>query len=153
MLSRRLNALVMPTSQSRPIAHAMTSLPTSSTFSPLASTTTAAVIWAASFAIGLRCQTSSTSPATKTIVTPARMPPSSPVHSMIPDASATAIPAAKPAKIPTPPKVGVGRSLHLSPVGTATSRAPTGERRRSQRTAAATENAAIATIAFTIGEG
>ena len=41
----------------------------------------------------------------------------------------------------------------LSPVGTATSRAPTGERRRSQRTAAATENAAIATIAFTIGEG
>ena len=44
-------------------------------------------------------------------------------------------------------------SCQRSSDGTATSRAPTGERRRSQRTAAATANAAIATIAITTGKG
>ena len=57
------------------------------------------------------------------------------------------------AKMPTPPNVGVGCSCQRSSDGTATSRAPTGERRRSQRTAAATANAAIDTIAITIGKG
>ncbi len=41
----------------------------------------------------------------------------------------------------------------LAPMGTATRRAPTDERRRSQRTAKQTESAAIATIAFTTGKG
>ena len=41
MLSRRLNAFVIPTSQRRPIAQARTSLPTISTLRPLARTTTA----------------------------------------------------------------------------------------------------------------
>ena len=153
MLSSRLKAFVMPTSQRRPIPHARMSFPTISTFSPLASTTTAAVICAASFAIGLRRRRSSMSPAPKTIVTPARIPPSSPLHSMIPAASATATPATKPAKIPTPPNVGVGCSCQRSSDGTATNRAPIGERRRSQRTATESENAAIATIAFTTGTG
>ena len=153
MLSSRLNAFVIPTSHSSPIAHARMSLPTISTFRPLASTTTAAVICAASFARGLRCRRSSTRPATKTIVTPARIPPSSPDHSTAPLASASAIPATNPAKMPTPPKVGVGCSCQRSSDGTATRRAPRGERRRSQRTAAATENAAIETIAITTGKG
>ena len=91
MLSSRLNAFVMPTSHSSPIAHARMSFPTISTFRPLASTTTAAVICAASFARGLRRRRSSTRPATKTIVTPARIPPSSPDHSTAPLASASAI--------------------------------------------------------------
>ena len=84
---------------------------------------------------------------------PTRIPPSSPDHSITPVANATAIPDVSPAKIPTPPKVGVGCSCHRSSDGTATSRAPTGERRRSQRTAAETESAAIATIAFTTAKG
>ena len=52
MLSSRLNAFVIPTSQRSPIAHARTSLPTISTLRPLASTMTAAPICAASFAMG-----------------------------------------------------------------------------------------------------
>ena len=153
MLSSRLKAFVIPTSQMRPIPHARTSLPTISTSSPLASTTTAAVTCAASFAIGLRCRRSSTRPATKTIVTPARIPPSSLDHSMTPVASATKTPAANPAKMPTPPNVGVASACQRSSEGMATSRPPTGERRRSQRTAAETESAAIATIAFTTAKG
>ena len=108
MLSSRLNAFVIPTSHRRPIAHARMSLPTISTFSPLARTTTAATICAPSFAIGLRCRRSSTSPATKTMVTPARIPPSSLDHSTAPVARASRMPAENPAKIPTPPNVGVG---------------------------------------------
>jgi hypothetical protein len=42
MLSRRLKAFVIPTSQSSPIATARTSLPTISTDSPLASAIVAA---------------------------------------------------------------------------------------------------------------
>ena len=53
MLSSRLNAFVIPTSQTRPITIASTSLPTISTESPLASTIPAAANWAASFIHGL----------------------------------------------------------------------------------------------------
>ena len=154
MLSSRLNAFVIPTSQSSPIAHASTSLPTISTSSPLARTTTAAVICAASFAIGLRCRRSSTSPATKTIVTPARIPPSSPLHSTAPVASATSDSRRRSRRRCRPRRraASAGRASASSD-GTATSRAPTGERSRSQRTAAATANAAIDTIAITTGKG
>ncbi len=52
MLSSRLKAFVIPTSQTSPSAVASTSLPTISTVRPDASTTAAAANWAASFAIG-----------------------------------------------------------------------------------------------------
>jgi hypothetical protein len=55
--------------------------------------------------------------------------------------------------MPTPPNVGVGCSCQRSSDGTATRRAPTDERRRSQRTAKETEIAAIDTIAITTGKG
>ena len=52
MLSSRLNAFVIPTSQTSPSTVASTSLPKISTVSPEASTTPAAANWAASLAIG-----------------------------------------------------------------------------------------------------
>ena len=52
MLSSRLKAFVIPTSQTSPTAVASTSLPTISTVRPEASTTPAAANCAASFAIG-----------------------------------------------------------------------------------------------------
>ena len=58
-----------------------------------------------------------------------------------PAAIAAAIPAARPRKMPTPPKVGVTCSLQRSPVGWATSRRASGERRSDQITNAATGRA------------
>ena len=60
---------------------------------------------------------------------------------------------AKPAKMPTPPNVGVGRSCQRSPVGTATSRCA--ERRAQERPEdeAATGRAAIVTAALTPRKG
>ena len=52
MLSSRLNAFVIPTSQRSPIARASASLPTISTERPAAKTTPAAANCAASFASG-----------------------------------------------------------------------------------------------------
>ena len=52
MLSSRLNAFVIPTSQTSPSTVASTSLPKISTVSPEARTTPAAANWAISFAIG-----------------------------------------------------------------------------------------------------
>ena len=128
MLSSRLNAFVIPTSQTSPIAQASTSLPTISTSSPLASAKTAAPICAASFAIGLRWRRSSTSPATNSSAMPPKIPPSSALHSMAPVASASSTATTKPAKIPTPPNIGVARSCHLWLLGSATRRVPRVER-------------------------
>ena len=58
-----------------------------------------------------------------------------------------------PAKIPTPPNVGVACACQRSPLGCATRRSPSGVRRRAQRTAKVTGNAAIATIASTACKG
>ena len=66
MLSSRLNAFVIPTSQKRAIATPSTSFSTSSTRRPAAIAMAAAPNCAASFASGLRWRMSSTSPATKT---------------------------------------------------------------------------------------
>ena len=100
------------------IATRETSLPITSTLRPLATTIAAALNCAASFAIGAGGSRSSTSPAAKRSVTAAEDAPelAGPVDDPA-IASATAIPAAKPAKIPTPPNVGVGRSCQRSPVG------------------------------------
>ena len=118
MLSRRLKAFVIPTSQSRPIAHARTSLPTISTLRPLASTTTPAVICAASFASGLRPRRSSTSPAAKTIVMPARIPAelAAPLDRADRRARGGSRRRSR-AKIPTPPNVGVACSCQRSSDG------------------------------------
>src|SRR4051794_33115611 len=62
-------------------------------------------------------------------------------------------PALKPAKIPTPPKLGVGASCQRSDEGTATNRPRTGDRRSAQITAAATGRASIATVVLTEAEG
>ena len=55
--------------------------------------------------------------------------------------------------MPTPPKLGVTRSCQRSPVGSATSRSPSDERRSVQMTRAATGKAAIVTAALTSGKG
>ena len=77
MLSSRLNAFVIPTSQTSASTSATTSLPTISTESPLASTITAAANWAASFGSGLSEKMSSASPARKRSAQPPRIPSSS----------------------------------------------------------------------------
>ena len=64
MLSRRLNAFVIPTSQKIASGHATTWVWISSTPVPVASTITAAAICSASFSFGESARTSSTSPAT-----------------------------------------------------------------------------------------
>src|SRR3954454_18870052 len=62
-------------------------------------------------------------------------------------------PALKPAKIPIPPKLGVGASCHRSDEGTATRRLRAGDRRSAQIRAAATGAATIATVVLTATEG
>ena len=52
--------------------------------------------------------------------------------------------------MPTPPKVGVGRTCQRSPVGTATRRSPSHDRSSVQRTIAATGSAAIVTAAVMV---
>ena len=77
MLSSRLNALVIPTSQKSAIATPRRSFPTSSTRRPAAIASPAAANCAASFVSGLRWRRSSTSPARKTTAVPPRIPASS----------------------------------------------------------------------------
>ena len=97
MLSSRLKAFVIPTSQkSGDHDRRARRSSTSSTRRPAAIAIPAAANWAASFAIGLRCRTSSTSPATKRTPQPARIPASSHDGSTAPTASARATPAASP---------------------------------------------------------
>src|SRR5205814_1299018 len=57
--------------------------------------------------------------------------------------------AAKPAKMPTPPSVGVTFSCQRSPLGAATTRATSGERSSAQIVSAATGNATRQTMALT----
>ena len=108
MLSRRLKAFVIPTSQSRPIAHARTSLPTISTFRPLASTTTAAAICAASFATGLEVPEVVDEPGDEDDRDAGEDPAelARPLDRAGREREQDA--AEKPAKIPTPPNSGVG---------------------------------------------
>ena len=107
MLSSRLSAFVIPTSQKSATTTPRTSFVTSSTRSPAAIAIPAAPNWTASLASGLRWRTSSITPATSRIAAPARIPASSQDASTAPTATASAAPAARPAAMPTPPKVGV----------------------------------------------
>ena len=120
MLSSRLNALVIPTSQTTATIVASRSFPISSTRRPAAIAMPAAANCATSFASGLRCRTSSTSPAAKER--------SAGEDSRELRGSAPARRSGPPrrhrragrGKMPTPPNVGVLRSCHRSSVGWAT---------------------------------
>ena len=153
MLSSRLKAFAIPTSQTSATTVASTSLPITSTRRPLAMTMPAAPNCAPSFASGLRWRTSSISPAAKRSVQPPTIPQSSPRPWTAPIATATTVAAAKPAKMPTPPKMGVARSCQRSPDGTATNRAPTEELRSARSTRYEMGRATIAMAALTTWEG
>ena len=102
---------------------ATTSFAISSTRSPLATTIPAAPNWATSFSERLQADDVVEQPGNEEEgAARRRSRAAAPVGSSTSTASETPIPARKPQKIPTPPKVGVGRSCQRSPVGTATSR-------------------------------
>src|SRR5436309_11557496 len=66
-----------------------------------------------------------------------------------PAAAASQSPALKPAKMPTPPSIGVGASCQRSALGRATSRRASGDPRRSQIATAEAGSATIATALVT----
>ena len=138
MLSRRLNAFVIPTSQITATMSAMTSLPIICNERPPISTQHAARTWAPSFTTGPSERTSSAKPATKRIAEPTRIAASSFVPGAAPAAMHAPIPARKPAKIPTPPRSGVARVCQRSCRGAATTSRPSGDRTTAQITIAAT---------------
>ena len=153
MLSSRLKAFVIPTSQTTATMVASKSLPISSTRRPAATAIPAAANCAASFASGLRCRTSSTSPAAKSERAPARIPPARALASTAPVTTAAATPASRPAKIPTPPNVGVARSCQRSPVGWATSRSASDGVREPRRTRQAARQGGDRAAAVTARKG
>ncbi len=120
MLSRRLNAFVIPTSQASAIATPSTGFETSCTLSPVESTTAAAASWAPILTGGLSVRRSSTRPAVKRIRQPVRIPKSSQLPSITPKARHAPTPARIPATMPTPPSEGVVSVDQRSPVGAAT---------------------------------
>ncbi len=148
MLSSRLSAFVIPTSQTTPIAAASTLLPTISTERPVASAIAAAPNWTASLTAAGSERMSSIRPATKRSVAAARIPSSSSWSCTAPAAIAAPMPAASPRKRPIPPKVGVSCSLQRSPVGWAINRRATGDRSRAQMTKALTGRATAAAAAL-----
>ena len=109
----------------------------------------AASTCAASFATGLSEKTSSARPARKRIVQPATIPSSSLLAGAAPIARHAPSPAAKPAKMPTPPSSGVERVCQRSSRGAATTRRPSGERTTAQITNAVTGRATATTANLT----
>ncbi len=131
MLSSRLNAFVIPTSQTRPIAARATSLPTISTESPLASTIPAAANWAASFASGRSESEVVSSPATKRSAQPARIPSSSELGVDRADGDGEPHARHEAGEDADAAEESASRSrASAPPVGSATSRSPRWERRR-----------------------
>ena len=149
MLSRKLNAFVMPTSQTSASGIAIQSEWTISTVRPPQIATPAAATCAASFGKGPSERTSSTSPVTKSTAAPPRMPRSVESASTAPSATAAPAPARMPAKIAMPPSVGVSRSCQRSRAGSATIRFWSGERSVAQTRNAVTGAATKATAALT----
>ena len=96
MLSSRLNAFVMPTSQRTPIAIAIRCTCTICTEVPVERTIAAAPSCAASFQRALSVQMSSTRPARKTSVAAAEMPISCSLARSGPTATASETPATRP---------------------------------------------------------
>ncbi len=97
MLSSRLNAFVRPTIQNRPRGIATHSAWTSCTVVPVESTMTAPAICAPSFHFAGSDQRSSTSPAAKSSVAPAKRPTSALLAVSGPSATASQMPAVIPA--------------------------------------------------------
>src|ERR1700736_5496302 len=154
MLSSRLNAFVMPTSQTSRIAVATTWFDTRWTcFSLVASTIAAAPNWAPSFASGGKVNRSSARPAAKSSAQPPTTPQSSAELRTACTETASATPPSSPAKIPTPPSDGVTVVCQRSPVGAATTRRASRERSVTQITAAAAGKAAAAASTFTRPDG
>ena len=150
MLSSRLKAFVIPTSQTSATTPARKSFEISPEIvSPLKITSPAAANWAASFGIGPREKRSSSRPATKRIAHPPRIARSSRLAGAAPTATATPTPVKRPVTIPIPPNIGVVRSCQRSSRGAAASRAASGVRSSNQMAAAAAGNAAIAASTFT----
>ena len=126
MLSSRLSAFVIPTNQKIESVTSRANTPVSRSITPLAISTTAATSWGRSFAAGARARRSSASPVTNmtnpasTIASSADQPPQggmpSPSRATAPRLSAIPIPAAtaKPPKIASPPRRGVGLRLQRS---------------------------------------
>ena len=135
MLSSRLNAFVIPTSQTSAIATPMIGFATSCTLSPVESTTAAAASCAPILTGGLSVRRSSISPAVKRIRQPARIPKSSQLASTAPTATLRLTPARSPATMPTPPSEGVDSVDQRSPVGAATTRRAKRDRSVAQTTA------------------
>ena len=159
MLSSMLNAFVIPTSQNTASTSASQWFDTIVTLSPAARTTAAAASCAPIFASGGRLNMSSSSPATKRIAQPPRIPSTcafelgtgSSGPGTAPRATATRTPTTSPAKIPIPPIVGVVCRCQRSSRGAETTRRAAGERRRPTRTRAAAGSARMDAAALTRG--
>ena len=153
MLSSKLNAFVIPSSQTTASAVAATPFEMMWTRSPDQMTSAAAPPCAASFASGGSRKMSSTRPATKRMAQPPRIPPSSRLAGMT--CVATAMPDATsiPAKIPLPPSSGVERVCQRSERGAATTWRAAGVFRRAQIASRLAGRAARAAAVTVTGEG
>jgi hypothetical protein len=149
MLSSRLNAFVIPTSQTTPIGTAIQSFLTSSTVSPCVSTIAVAPSCAASFASGGNEKASSTSPVTNRSAAARMIATSSELAPIAPKPIAAPSPATIPAKTPIPPSNGVSRRCQRSRVGLATSTRASGERSAAQIAVAAAGRATAETSEIT----
>src|SRR5262245_42671419 len=154
MLSSRLKAFVIPTSQTSATVPASRSFEISPEIvRPSAITRPAAASWAPSLGIGPRELRSSSRPATKRIEHPPRIANSSRLSGDAPVARAAPQPATIPMKMPIPPSIGVVLRCQRSSRGGAPSRVAKGVRSKSQMAAAAAGRATIAASAFTRRKG
>src|SRR6266545_2815928 len=148
MLSSRLKAFVIPTSQTTAIGTAIQSFFTSSTVSPFVTTIAVAPNWAASFAQGGSEKASSSRPTANRSPVPPRIASSSELPPTAPARIARPTPASRPAKIPIPPTAGVSRLCQRSSLGFATNTPASGERRATQITKPAVGKATAETSAI-----
>ena len=142
MLSSRLKAFVMPTSQSRPIAVARTPFETISTRSPAASTIAAAPICARAWRAAAASAGRRRAPTTKTIAQPPRMPAQLPRRVDRAREQAGARRRRRGRRRCRCRRTTASRcSCQRSPDGAATNRRPTGVRSSAQIVSAATGSA------------
>src|SRR6266540_3082389 len=148
MLSSRLKAFVIPTSQTTAIGTAIQSFFTSSTVSPFETTIAVAPNWAASFAQGGSEKASSSRPTANRSPVPPRIASSSVLPPTAPARIARPTPASSPVKIPIPPTAGVSRLCQRSSLGFAANTPASGERRATQITKPAVGKATAETSAI-----
>src|SRR5215203_937217 len=148
MWSSRLNAFVIPTSQTTASGTATQSFLTSSTVRPFVSTIAAAPPCAASFATAGNPNASSSSPTANSRAAAPMIASSVLLPLTAPTAIASPTPARIPAKTPIPPRAGVSRVCQRSLDGFAARRAASGVRNTVQITAPHTGNAIAETSAL-----